>query len=77
MGLTWLGHEFMCVGWMSIRGNNVSGPNWVSYLTWTPILEWCGSKNKYYKYMWLKKIVTMCSNALAIQGSIAIIHDSD
>ena len=51
-----------------------SGSNLVTYLTWTPIFEWCmvrcGSKDKHEKNMSLKEI------ELIVQNFLTILHSS-
>jgi hypothetical protein len=49
-------------------------PNLITYLNWTPILEWhvvwCGSKNRYQKDMCLKESGLCTHNIISIVGPI-------
>lgn len=55
----------------------VSVPNLVAYLNWTPVFEWrvirCRFKNGHLKDMYIKEIRIWAQNLLTILGSIVSI----
>ena len=63
---------------MAILIIKVSGPNLVTRLEMTPIVEWCvirfKSKNKHQKKMSSKEIRPCTCNLLTMPGSIVIIN---
>ena len=64
--------------YFAIKTMKVSGPNLVTHLEQTPIVEWCAvrfkSKDIYIKDMSLEEIGPCACNVLTVLGSIVFVN---